>query len=188
VVYSEDALTIPTRPLKDIPGWQSFQDDTDHIEPQNYLFDARKFAHKVYAQLDAFESKHRYVVWLDADIVVTGELTANFIKKQLRDGFCAYLGRDLCYTETGLLIFDTKHDDFPEFKRRYREMYDKRYLFELPYWIDCLAFDTARQGLQATNMTPEVAGMVDVFSRSPFKDILTHNKGNRKYEPVSSTA
>jgi len=115
-----------------------------------------------------------------------------FLKKLLKDHFCAYLGRELCYTETGFLIFDTEHDDFPKFKQRYRDIYDKRTLFQLPYWTDCHAFDTARQGLQARNLTPEAAGMVDVFCQSPLKDYMEHDKGNRKFrrddESLQTTA
>ena len=182
MVYSEDELTIPTKPLKDVSGWQSFQDDTEHLEPLSYLYNARKFSHKVYAQLDAFESDHRYVVWLDADVLFTGEVTKDFLVGLLDGGFCAFLGRELTYTETGFLLFDTFHPEFPAFVTRYRDYYDKRYLFELTCWIDCMAFDAAREGLNATNLTPKAQGMIDVFSRSPLKDVLTHNKGNRKYE------
>jgi hypothetical protein len=181
-VYSEDKLTIPTWPLQQVRGWQSFQDDTKHAKPQNYLHNARKFSHKVYAQLDACGSDHRYVVWLDADVVITSELTEDFLKGLLGGGFCAYLGRELTYTETGFLIFDVLHDDFPEFAKRYRSFYDDRYLFLLPYWIDCLAFDVARKGLNATNLTPDAAGMIEVFSKSPLKGVMHHNKGAKKYE------
>jgi len=181
-VYSEDNLTIKTWPLQQVDGWQSFQDDTKHIRPKSYLFEAGKFAHKVYAQLDAFNSDHRYVVWLDADVVIKSDLTEDFLKSLLDGGFCAYLGRQLTYTETGFLIFDVLHEDFPEFAKRYRDFYDNRHLFLLPYWIDCLAFDAARYELNATNLTPDAAGMMDVFSRSPLKDVMKHNKGNRKYE------
>lgn len=163
-------------------GWQSFQDDTQHIRPENYLYNAAKFSHKVYAQLDAFESGERYIVWLDADIVFKKELTRNFLKKLVKGYFCAYLGRIGCYTETGFLIFDTHHPDFQTFKDRYRKVYDDRTLFLMDYWIDCLAFDEARKDLEAINLTPDVEGMVDVFSRSPLKDICYHNKGSLKDE------
>ena len=181
-VYSEDQLTIPTLPLQNVPGWQSFQDDTRHIRPENYLYNAAKFSHKVYAQLDAFESGERYIVWLDGDIVFKKALTKNFLKKLVRGYFCAYLGRTNFYTETGFLIFDTQHDDFPLFKKRYRKVYDERTLFSLEYWIDCLAFDESRRGLAARNLTPDVEGLVDVFSRGPLKDICLHNKGYLKDE------
>ena len=180
-VYSEDQLTIPTKRLDEVPGWKEFQEDTKHIKPQSYLFDAVKFSHKVYAQLDAFKSGHRYVVWFDADVVFKSELTARFLKKLVRDHFCAYLGRNGCYTETGFIIFDTKHPDFPEFVKRYAEFYNERYLFLLDYWIDCTAFDKSRKGLQARNLTPDVTGMVSVFDKSPLKDICEHDKGALKY-------
>ena len=184
-VYTEDEITFPhgeTRKLHDIPGWESFQKDSVHIVPNNYLFDARKFAHKVYAQLDAFESGERYVVWLDGDIVFKKELTRTFLRNLVKGCLAAYLGRRGAYTETGFLIFDTKHPDFDIFKRRYRDFYDKRLIFMLDYWIDCMAFDAAIHDLEARNLTPEVSGLVDVFSRSPLAEIMDHDKGARKYK------
>ncbi len=181
-VYTEDEITsVETKKLHDVPGWESFYKDTAHLEPQTYLFNAQKFCHKVYAQLDAFESGERYVVWFDADCVFTADMQTKFLKKLVKDHFCAYLGRKGTYTETGFLIFDTHHDDFPKFKERYRALYDQRLIFGLKFWIDCIAFDEARQGLQARNLTPEVEGMVDVFSRSPLKKYVEHDKGARKF-------
>jgi len=191
-VYSEDEITFPHKKLHDVQGWESFYNDTAHLEPKNYLFDARRFCHKVYAQLDAFDSGERYIVWIDGDCVFTKDITKTFLKKLTKESFCAYLGRKGTYTETGFLIFDTEHDDFPRFKSRYRELYDKRLIFRLPYWIDCLAFDVSRDGLQARNLTPDVEGMVDVFSRSPLAPYIEHDKGARKFrrenEPLSNTA
>jgi hypothetical protein len=66
-------------------------------------------------------------------------------------------------------------------QHRYAEQYDDRLLFMNTYWIDCHAYESAKKGLSARNLTPEVAGMVDVFSRSPLKDICEHDKGARKY-------
>lgn len=180
-VYTEDALTIPTKRLHDVKGWESFQEDTKHIKPQTYLFDAKRFSHKVYSQLDAFESGERYVVWFDADIVFKKPFTPAFLKKLVKGHMCAYLGRNGCYTETGFLIFDTQHPDFDTFKHRYASFYDDRRLFQLAYWIDCLAFDKARKDLECNNLTPEVSGMVDVFSRSPLAEYMEHDKGNLKY-------
>jgi hypothetical protein len=180
-VYSEDQVIPEQHNLIDIPGWKDFQDSVSHITPQVYLFDIKRFSHKVYAQLDAFESNHRYIVWLDADVIITGELKQYFLKKLVKGYLCAYLGRQDCYTETGFIIFDTKHEDFPEFKRRYRAMYDDGELFLQNNWTDCLAFDASRKGLMARNLTPEVRGMVDVFSQSPLNDVMTHDKGLRKY-------
>lgn len=165
------------RQLHEVPGWLEFYGSTHHIKPQTYLFDANRFCHKVYAQLDAFKSRHRYVVWIDSDIVVRKRFGQSFIKKLLDGEMCAYLGRQNCYTETGFIVFDTRHPDFPAFEKRYREIYDKKYLFVLDYWIDCLAFDEARQGLSGNNLTPDACGMVNVFDNSPLAEFMTHNKG-----------
>ena len=142
-----------------------------------YLFDAQRFSHKVYAMLDAFQSRHRYVVWLDCDIEVIKRFGQSLIKRLLDGEMCAYLGRNGCYTETGVLAFDTHHEDFPEFEKRFRSFYDDRYIYMLDTFIDCMAFDHARQGLSQKNLTPEAMGMMDVFSTSPVSPYMVHNKG-----------
>ncbi len=183
-MYTEDEITFPnatTKQLKDIPGWESFQEDTKEFTPKSYLFQASKFSHKVYAQLDAFKSEHRYVVWLDADIIVTGEITSRFLKKLVDGHFCAFLGRKVSHTESGFLIFDTEHPDFPKFVERYEVMYNERKLFMLDYWTDCHAFDKSRQGLQAMNLTPDAEGIVNVFKLSPISHLMKHNKGALKF-------
>ena len=185
VVYTEDDLTIPgveVKSLHDVPGWKSFYEDTAHIKPDTYLFDARRFCHKVYAQLDAFESRHRYVVWLDGDVVIKKKFGVRFIKRLLDGEMCAYLGRERSYTETGFIAFDTHHPDFPEFKKLYRNWYDLRYIFMLPYWIDCMAFDASKHGLSGKNLTPEGKGMMDVFVTSPLAPYMDHDKGLRKHK------
>lgn len=187
-MYTEDEITLENprqtiAPLRDCSGWQEFQDDTAHIEPRSYLFDARKFSNKVFAQVDAFnDAEERYIVWVDGDVLFHADFDAKFFKDLVKGYFCAYLGRGKTYTETGMIIFDMDHPDFDEFAKRYESFYLDRTLFLLPYWIDCLAFDTARQGLEAKDLTPEVSGMVDVFSRSPLAEICSHDKGARKYK------
>lgn len=189
-VYTEGTTIPESRSLHDVSGWSEFQEQTAHIKPDSYLYDIRRFSHKVYAQLDAFKLEHRYIVWLDGDVVVKQNLTKPFLKRLLNGGFCAFLGRQGCYTETGFLIFDTKHDDFPEFERRYRAQYDQKLLLLQQYWIDCIAFDVSRHGLEANNLTPEVYGMVNVFDKSPLAPYMEHRKGNLKWrenEPVRET-
>jgi hypothetical protein len=161
-----------------VKGWQSFQDDTEEFTPTSYLFDARRFSHKVFAMLDAFESGSKYVVWVDADMVYTNKLTARFVKRLLDGEMCAYLGRNKCYTETGFLAFNTQHPDFAELKKRLTALYIDRLLFILDYWIDCTAFDQARRDLSGANLTPDAMGMINVFDLSPLASIMTHKKGS----------
>ena len=191
MVYTEDDLTIPHKRLHECEGWESFYKDTDHIKPESYIFDAQRFCHKVYAQLDAFESDHRYVVWLDADVYVKKPFGEKFLKGLLDGEMVAFLGRAHSYTETGFIAFDTHHPDFPEFKERYRRWYDERHLFLLPYWIDCLAFDASKHELSQKNLTPDARGMMDVFSQSLLSEYMDHDKGMRKHrrgdEPLLSS-
>lgn len=179
-MYSEDDLTIPNvevKRLQQVKGWQEFYDDTAEFTPEWYLWDARRFCHKVYAMLDAFQSEHRYVVWLDVDIELKKDISKSFIKKQLKSSLAAYFGRQGCYTETGFLVFDTEHEDFPEFEKRFRSFYDDKKIFEQDIYVDCRAFDLSIEGLVANNLTPEAYGMVDVFSDSPLAEYMDHDKG-----------
>ena len=104
-----------------------------------------------------------------------------FLRSLLNERMCGFLGRHDCYTETGFLIFDTEHEDFPAFKKAYREYYDKRYIFECKCWIDCCAFDGARKGLDWYNLTPNAQGMISVFDISPLAPYMEHDKGALKY-------
>jgi hypothetical protein len=179
-VYTEDEIITDlaeVKSLHDVPGWSKFVQATNHLEPQNYLFDAQRFCHKVYAMLDAFQSRHRYVVWIDADTEATAKFGQTRIKSLIDGKMCAFLGRRGSYTETGFIAFDTHHHDFPEFEKRFREFYDKRYLFLLDYWIDCTAFDASIANLETNNLTPEAAGMMNVFDRSVVGKFLRHDKG-----------
>lgn len=169
------------RRLDDVPGWKEFVEDTNHIKPTNYLWDAQKFCHKVFAQLDTFERDDKYVLWLDADVVLKKEVPVSFLKNMVKKSFVAYLGRGSTYSETGFLLFNTEHPDFEKFKERYASFYRDKQIFRLRYWIDCLAFDAAREGLESNNISPGVEGMVDVFSRSRLADYMEHDKGNRKF-------
>lgn len=185
-VYTEDEITLAEFPkahlkrLQNVKGWQSFQTHTSAFNPTSYLFDARRFSHKAYAMLDALDGRHRYVVWLDGDIVVTKQFGQKFIKSLIDGRMCAYLGRQGSYTETGFLAFDTKHQDFPEYEKRYRSMYDDKMIFLEPFWTDCHAFDAARQGLDCNNISPNGKGVEEVFPQSPLAEYMVHNKGARK--------
>lgn len=182
-VYTEDEITFPNvtiRRLQEVKGWQEFQDHTEQFSPQSFLYDARRFSHKVFALLDIFERGHRYIVWLDGDTVVKARFGVKFIKKLLKGKMCAHLGREGSYTETGFLAFDTWHEDFPQFRERYSSCYLDRMLFLLPFWTDCHAFDASRHKLRCQNLSQEGRGVEDVFSQSPLADFIIHNKGNRK--------
>ena len=105
------------------------------------------------------------------------KVTEGWLKGLLSGKMCAYLGREGCYTETGFLIFDTRHLHFETFRKVFDDQYNKREIFFNDIWVDCVAFDMAIQGLDCENLTPQAKGMVAVFEDSPLSDHITHNKG-----------
>jgi len=181
-IYSEDYLETEYNALQMVDGWEDFYEQTKHITPHSFLFDVNRFCHKVFAQLDAFGKKERYVCWLDADTVQKAKPDDQALIKMLDGHMCAHLGRKGSYSETGFLLFDTQHEDFPYFYVKYKEMYTKKYIFLEDIWVDCRAFDVSIKGLSAKNLTPWGKGFEDVFSQSPISLYWEHKKGARKHE------
>ena len=140
------------------------------------MFDAKRFCHKVFAQLDALADNDK-VIWLDSD-VLTERLVPMSVVDFLVDEDITYLGRDT-YTETGFIGFNQNHD-LKAFKDRYRSYYTEGKIYELPFWTDCHAFDASREG--GHNLTPDGKGVDDVFSQSILGNYCSHLKGNRKFE------
>ncbi len=148
----------------------------DIDQPAGFLYDAKRFCHKVFAQLDAMDQKF---YWIDADMKAFDKIPLELLEEQLEDVPFCYMGRD-SYTETGLIGFNPEHKDFPVFKARYTEMYIRVKIFRQTYWTDCHAFDAARRGIEGNNMTPCGQGFENVITQSPFSEYLYHFKGNRK--------
>jgi hypothetical protein len=146
----------------------------------SYLNDAGRFAHKVFAQLDAFErDKDREIFWLDADVVTLMEIHPWFLKQLVREWALCFLGRDT-YTETGFIGFNTEHTEFGAFRERYEAMYTNEEIFSLRYWTDCHAFDESRRGMRQVNDIGKGHGLEHVWCKSILAPYMDHTKGPRK--------
>ncbi len=167
---------VEFRPLDEIESRTAFL--SSHIpEPSSYLFDAKRFCHKVFAQLDALK-EHDRMWWLDADVEAIRHIPEQVIENLTNKDVLAYLGRDT-YTETGVIGF-RRAEGFDEFERKYAECYGPdRSLLKLRYWTDCHAFDYARAGM-GFNLTPDGFGVSNVLEDSVLSPYLIHHKGNRK--------
>lgn len=163
---------IEFRPL-DMPEREEFL-ALDIPQRPGFLWDAKRFSHKVFAQIDAAKDGEPFW-WIDADIAMFRHVPEELLEQE---EMVTFLGRDT-YTETGLVGFNPRHKDFPEFLKRYRSMYVDRKLFELPYWTDCHAFDAAREG-QGRNLTPRGKGFDNVMRDSVFGAYMAHFKGPLK--------
>ncbi len=166
-------------PVYNIPGLKWFIENAPK-HPPSYMFDAGRFAHKAYAQLDVMPRHLPMFYWLDADIVFHRPVPEWFLEAIVEDHALAYLGRKGSYTETGMIGFNTTHPDFGKFESAYRRMYDDQKIYELEFWTDCHAFDAARKGVAGHNLSPDGKGVEHVFVTSAFGRFADHRKGPRK--------
>ena len=172
---------VEFRPLSEIEGHDDFI-NLGIPQPDSYMYDARRFSHKVFAQLDAMEDYDQFW-WLDADVEMTSRVRDSLVQDITNQSFVAYLGRKGSYTETGVIAFNAFHDDFERFRKRYERCYldplGEGGIYRLPYWTDCHAFDYARFD-QGHNLTPEGKGVDNVLRISPLANCMVHHKGRLK--------
>lgn len=145
-------------------------------ESRGFLFAAKRFCHKVFAQLDTAKDGEPFW-WIDADVLMSASPPEEILQQ---DELVTFLGRD-SYTETGLIGFNPNHSEWEDFESRYRAMYTEGRILNLPFRTDCHAFDAARKG-RGKNLTPGGRGFENVMERSAFAPYMAHHKGNRKVE------
>jgi hypothetical protein len=162
------------RPLDDIEERTRFLKRIVPQGPGGFLWDVKRFCHKVFAQLDSMDEQFW---WVDADVLLTSPVPESLVEQS---EVVTYLGRD-SYTETGLVGFNPTHRNFSDFQHRYRKMYTEGEIFRLRFWTDCHAFDAARQG-NGENLTPGGKGFENIMEQSRFGPYMTHFKGPRKAE------
>lgn len=146
-------------------------------ERKGFIWDAKRFCHKVFAQLDAAKAGEPFW-WIDADVLLLRKVPLELLDQ---NELVTFLGRD-SYTETGLVGFNPQHKDWPDFEKRYREMYRLGLIYGLQNgWTDCHAFDWARDG-RGKNLTPGGQGFDNVMRQSVFAPYMAHYKGPLKAE------
>jgi len=150
----------------------------DHSIQNSFLYDAGKFCHKAFAQMDAMKKDGGEILYFDSDVKFHAPVNKYFLKGLLKDVSVCYLGRE-SYTETGFIGFDCNHRDLRRlFLPRYESLY-RGGLLELPYQTDCHAFDHARQGVAGRDIGSG-ASSEHIWCRSPLAEFSDHLKGNRK--------
>lgn len=190
-----------------ICGWE--KDHLDFVtrnkgkdDPNNYRKQAVRFCHKVFALKGALESVNRakadkmpdtprYLIWLDADVLTTRQVTIDDLKKCLpKEGDAvSYMGRkDWDHSECGWLAFDLDNGG-GGLINTIHSMYVADTVFMLEQWHDSWVFDKCKNGLilkdnnlfnsevgKATNLTPNATGM-EVWPQSPMAAWSRHYKG-----------
>lgn len=173
-------------------------------DAQDYRKQASRFCHKVFALKDAADfwkastetNKARYVIWLDADVLITRPVTVEDVAACLpkQGDAVSYLGRkDWPHSECGWLAFDLENggsDVIDEVIRRYTS--DE--VFKEDQWHDSWIFDRVRRAEDLdwvasdhgvagekrigswTNLTAEKPGM-EIWPQSPMAAWSRHYKG-----------
>lgn len=162
------------RPL-DSPDRDRFLERPIPKKP-GFLWDAKRFCHKVFAQLDAVQDGEPFW-WIDADVAIFRRVPEKLVEQ---NDVVTFLGRDT-YTETGLVGFNPQHPEFDGFRNRYRSMYVDGHLLSLDCWTDCHAFDFARDR-KGKNLTPHGKSFDNVMRESEFGAYMAHFKGPLKAE------
>lgn len=165
-------------------------------DPQNYRKQTVRFCHKVFAirrALDASRKQKsgggeapRYLIWMDADVITTKEVSTFDIESCIpKNGDAvSFLGRkDWPHSECGWLAFDLENEG-DLFIDVWHGLYVSDEILKMKETHDSWAFDQVRLSKDApkcTNLTEGKPGM-DIWPHSPMAKFSTHHKG-----PVAKT-
>lgn len=149
----------------------------------NYNFDIWKFCRKMFCQFDAFKEGGK-VIWLDGDLELTNPIPKTTLEGLFAGSHLFFLGREGFYTETGIVGFDTEHEDFEDFKEKYIDTLRKAKVFTFKSgWHDCYCFDHAREG-KGNNLTSwwKRGDTLHILPKTVLSQYMNHRKGDRKKE------
>lgn len=179
--------------------WDSWRErNADKLEA-DFKHTWRRFSYKVQHQLLAyreFKDTHRYLIWMDADVVELCKPTKEFYRQVLpikRPGSTylddsdtlSYLGRgDNYHPETGFIIYDLQNPRLTEVLFRLEEVYLSNEIFTMQEWHDAYVWDQVcrSQQISRRNLCELPHKQGEAFGRSPLKQYYEHLKGPRKLQ------
>lgn len=155
----------------------------------DYRHQVTRFSHKVFAlhkALTAIRKQKsqgdapRYLIWMDADVITTREVTIDDIKEVLpKDAAVSYMGRkDWPHSECGFLVFDLDNEG-DAYIDVWHALYISDQILKLKETHDSWAFDHIRNSVgapKAYNLTEGKPGM-DIWQHSPMAKWSKHYKG-----------
>lgn len=153
-------------------------------DPTDYRKQASRFCHKVFALKEASDywkksgEKCRYLIWMDADVLVTRKVGIDELRLCLpKEGDAvSYLGRkDWPHSECGWLAFDLDNGGHDIIDAAIQQ-YTSDHVFTLNQWHDSFVFDLVMLGKPVTNLTPDKPGM-EIWPQSPMAAWSRHYKG-----------
>lgn len=157
----------------------------------SWKFEVVKFAHKMFAFMDATANFDGVGVWCDADCEAYRKIPDGLLESKVVTDYIAIYDRPGRWTETGFFIVNCAHPAHEEFWAFVRDVYLNDRYRPLHHWTDCFILDAAIKKFTE-------AGRITVCSLSGDKHkqghpmahtelgkYLDHAKGERKEEGKS---
>ncbi len=169
----------PDAPLTGVDRWTR--------KPTSYLWDAQRFAVKVFVWLDAAKRMESgLLVWLDGDTVTTADVPAGLIADLMQGTDVAYLGRGAMHPETGFVAF--RIPEALPVLRGCVEAYQWEWFRALAKgWTDCHVLWAALTAMpvQSRDLTSHIypgewRSSIDAMALSPLGPYVRHLKGSHR--------
>jgi hypothetical protein len=158
-----------------------------------FEFDVVRFAHKVYAVLDAAEKCNTdQLIWLDADTVTYKPILQVWLDHIApQDSFTTFIGRPKKgFSECGFVSYNIASPHAKEFFSRWRDYYEKDQYKHLHGFTDCHTYDAVRTQMKQESKIKDndlndgrylgYRGSKHPFVNSELGDYMDHLKGDRK--------
>jgi len=193
----EKLTYAPRAEIEIICGWDDahakFINQNRHKDhASDYRLQATRFAHKIFflkrffdvAEDCELKDKPDYIIWWDADALLTKEIQCNDFEMIMPrdDEAVSYLGRkDWDHSECGFMAFNMAHHGAKEIIDFMITYYQQNLIFSLSQWHDSYLFDVARknfedQGQKNLNLSENIKGN-NVWAHTPLGGFSEHWKG-----------
>ena len=167
---------------------------------ESFLWDAVRFANKVFCIVNAVRNsaEYDYVLWLDADTFTFRPVPMDFFENILpADTMLTYLGRENpilndggVYPECGFVGYNLRHPEIQNFVNDWEQLYITDDVFKLLEWHDSFIFwhlnkkYKKEKNIKVNNIGKGVKGH-HVFINSELGLYMDHMKGKRKQAGTS---
>lgn len=156
---------------------------------QEFLQNAVRFSHKVFAQVHSSYSKKKFM-YIDADNIFKKKITKEFIDNFIPDNVSVTCYGRPNYVETGIIGYNASLGDVSKiFFQKYLSYYTEDKIFKSKFKTDSQALDGTRKEMKKIEGYVEIDkgdGMDGhVIHRDKFMlNYLDHRKGKRKYQKI----
>jgi FkbM family methyltransferase len=190
-IYSEDMELDSTERIKFTnlyvaqPDLKQFKKRNAHRKVPGYRLDAVRFAHKVFAIIDAAKHcKTDRLIWLDADTLTHAPIPRQFVEDLLPHEFAtACLLRPKRFSECGFVVYNLNHKFITTFLDYWHKLYATDKVYNLAEWHDSYIYDQLRIkfNLPTKNLSnQELNDNNHPFINSDLGKYMDHFKGKRK--------